>query len=214
MLYIKLRLKAPYMSFSIPGSMQTQRFSGTSGHPTKSTIVGMICAALGIEKPHGKDDDPELIRRYNEEYLPKIAMVDDDITVYYIDDLSKNINIMSDFQQRRNGTYVIGDMKAQPVRETKYERMRRVNGTLSEGEMAIRIKNYIENGDFTVYVGTKREEDLKAIYEALKRPYFSPFIGRKCCIPACQICENEYRPLEMKDIEESIGGRKRVCLCD
>jgi len=44
-------------------------------------------------------------------------------------------------------------------------------------------KEYITNDNFTVYVAGKEDEIMKAA-EALQRPVFPVYLGRKCCPPA------------------------------
>lgn len=67
-------------------------------------------------------------------------------------------------------------------------------------------KDYIEDGEFIVYVFAKDEELLKRLDYALDHPKFALYLGRKNCIPACKINMGieMVEDSEMKGLEKCI----------
>ena len=131
----------------------------TKSVPTQRAVIGMIAAAEGILR-----DDVEALENLKNKLIESTGTISTKLT---------------DFQTVR------------PVENSKLSKLAGVckekpfltaSGSHKEA-LPLFEKEYITNGNFTVYVAGEENEIMKAA-EALQRPVFPVYLGRKCCPPA------------------------------
>jgi CRISPR system Cascade subunit CasD len=127
-------------------------------YPTKSAVIGLIAASLGLRR------SDEAGQRHLAESL-RIAVVVLDQGLY-----------LKDYHTAQ----------VPPHRRRIRYRTRRDELSSSELETILSSRSYLTDGDYLVLVqptnGTN--PDLSDIREALKAPAFVPYLGRKSC-PVC-----------------------------
>jgi CRISPR system Cascade subunit CasD len=152
--HLPLWLDAPLQSWGFQSRFE---YRTTSMFPTKSGLLGMICAAMGIAK--GSDEErvtlPQLCALHMTVWqLPKI-----------IDGKEISIRRLVDFHT---------------VLAT-----RRADGTMN-GDPVITRREYLMDARFGVQLTGDREL-LKRIGAALRDPIWGIWFGRKCCLPAAPV---------------------------
>lgn len=156
---IKLCLSGMMQAYSESRFIYTR---ATKSVPTDQAIIGIIAAAEGILR-----EDTDALEKLN--------------TQLWVEKVERNQEIsykMTDFQTVR------------PIENSKLSRLAGAEKekpflTASGGKksmLPLFTKQYITNGDFTVLVAGEETAVLKAA-EALKRPVFPLYLGRKCCPP-------------------------------
>lgn len=157
--YIKICLSGVLQYFCNTSSTSLKKTYTTSMTPTKTSIVGLISSALGYDR----DSDD-------------VKVLSDRITVKY--ETIQEPTILSDFQTVR-------PLKSQQYCMSKEYRKHSsfVNyAGKSKNEAIIKSIQYLQDGEFEVYVGGS-DELLKDIYDALRNPTYALFIGKRSCIP-------------------------------
>lgn len=70
-----------------------------------------------------------------------------------------------------------------------------LNTKLADGKInknaVISPRHYLADGAFTVLIGLKNEKIESLITDALTKPIYPPYFGRKCCIPSRPIFDNQ-----------------------
>lgn len=151
--------------------------------PTKSAIIGMICAAMGIPK---SDTDS----------LAKLAKLD--MTVYVFGSEGKNVDRLTDFHTVGGGF---------DKDRSSYERqsiVRTAKGT--PGNTVVTRREYLLDAKFAVILGGDEDLLLK-IESALKNPRWGVWLGRKSCVPAAPVCQGCHN-----SIEEAVEAAKSAFL--
>lgn len=131
---ILMKLSGPLQSWGTGSHFETRH---TDLHPSKSAIIGMIAASMGL-------------RRDEDEQIKKLNQLDFAVRV---DQPGK---LLRDYHTAR-----------------KYKR----NGTFDRTYVTNRY--YLEDAVFIVGIAHEDEEWLDLIEQALKNPYFQPFMGRR-----------------------------------
>ena len=161
-----------YLKFTLSGILQSYgtsepdsiTYRNTSRMPETSAVTGLIACALGIRK-----DDA----RYGalEDALIIKNAKKEKVNSYLIDD-----QILSPraFGKARGNAFFQG-----------------VNGASSKPQVQTQ-KEYIEDGNFTVYIGSDDEELLLTIHNAMRHPVWAYYLGRACCTPSQPIVEKEF----------------------
>lgn len=87
------------------------------------------------------------------------------------------------------------DQKPNLIRDYQIAQKYKINGTLERNYVTNRY--YLEDGIFIVAIGA-RDELIDELYEALNRPYFQVFMGRRSCPPPADFILNlvEEEPIE------------------
>lgn len=87
------------------------------------------------------------------------------------------------------------DQKPNLIRDYQIAQKYKTNGTLTRNYVTNRY--YLEDGIFIVAIGA-RDELIEELYEALNRPYFQIFMGRRSCPPPADFILNlvEEEPIE------------------
>lgn len=134
MKYLIFLLYAPFSSWGValPGLVRE-----TDDHPTKSGVVGFLCACLGIT------------REMEKEFV----------------DFASSIG----FACRE---------------DNPGERMRDFHTTRAIKNNVVSERFYLTDAVFSVCIWKKNDSshNLEEIADALHKPKFTPFLGRKCCI--------------------------------
>lgn len=148
---ILLRLSAPMQSWGV-----SSRFSirDSAKEPTKSGVIGLLCAALGISREEANTDNPKFAE------LLDLKMG--------VRELKKGI-LESDFHTAVNVS------KSSGKRPTKDK---------DSQYTVISTRYYLADADFVVGLESEDQTLLENLQEALKKPKWHLFLGRKSFPPA------------------------------
>lgn len=160
----------PCLALLLDGPLQSWGFASrftrrtTALHPTKSGVIGLLAAALGIDK-YGADEAAHIARlaalKCTSVTLPK-RRGDDELPMLRLSDY-----------HTIGGGY-----------DSKTERMkmpRKANG--SSPDTVLSERHYLLDARFGVLL-TGESDLLAEIATALQDPRWGLWLGRKCCIPA------------------------------
>jgi CRISPR system Cascade subunit CasD len=151
--YLALLLDAPLQSWGFASRFQRRT---TGLHPTKSGIIGLVCAATGLAK-----GSPE-----EREFLPELAKLK-----------------MSSIVIPRDGEGAGGSLPV--LRLEDYHTVldtRRASGKMNEDAVVTR-RQYLLDARFGVTLAGDRFV-LERIAAALEDPVWGVWFGRKNCVPA------------------------------
>ena len=156
--FLALMLDGPLQSWGHASRFQRRT---TALHPTRSGIVGMLCAALGVEK--GSDAEQDWLARLDPERVR--------VTVFAIPRRPKGAD--HELQIRR------------------MEDFHTVEGTRSaenkiKSDAVLTYRQYLLDARFGVLIEGSRAM-LRELHAALRDPRWGVWLGRKCCIPAAPI---------------------------
>lgn len=182
--YLALYLEAPLQSWGYQSKFDRRT---TLSHPTRSGIVGMVCAAMGID-------------RADSAALAEFAEVE--ITVYSFGQHGRLVDFHTvgggwdkrDSSQKRNVV---------PTADGK------------TGNTVITRREYLEDARFGVVLCGIRSQ-LEKIAAALRNPQWGVWLGRKACIPTAPVMqgvfETEADALEhLKQCAGGQGAPLRIC---
>lgn len=159
--HLALLLDAPLQSWGLESRFQRRT---TGLHPTKSGVIGLICAAMGL----GKDSPEERVT------LPKLAAL-------------KMISIAIQREQVNRWT---GEKSELAVRRLDdfhtVLNTRRASGKMNDDPVVTR-RQYLLDARFGVIL-TGNRLLLQRMATALADPVWGVWFGRKSCIPAEPIC--------------------------
>ena len=153
---LALLLDGPLQSWGF-GSRFQRRTTGM--HPTKSGVVGLICAAMGIGK--GTDEERDV--------LPKLAALK--MTSITIPRKSEAASAPLLIRRLEDYHTVLGT--------------RRASGSMNPNAVETR-RQYLLNARFGVILEGDRAV-LERVAAALQDPVWGVWLGRKSCIPASPI---------------------------
>lgn len=169
-----LRLKAPMQSWGI-----SSRFSirDTGKEPTKSGVIGLLCAALGISR-----DEANLENEQFKE-LTKLKM---------------NVRVLSEGIMQKD--YHTAQYVAKAA-----------GGKPKETELSTRW--FLADADFLVGLESEDFSFLEHLQNALKKPKWQIFLGRKAFVPSVPVyfakdglqegdSETILRTFEVENVEE------------
>lgn len=158
--YLALLLDAPLMSFGHASRFQRRT---TALHPTRSVILGMICAAAGAAK--GSRAEAAWLEKLDERHVRLTTLA---IPRRSADDRSSPeppTGRLEDFHT------VCGTRKA--------------SGKISK-DAVISHRQYLLDARFGVILAGP-QEPLAAAAEALRDPVWGIWFGRKCCLPGAPV---------------------------
>lgn len=161
---------ATYLTFQLYGMLSAfglvavGEVRPSASHPTRSAILGLIAGALGIRR-----DDEERLAALTDGYGLAVR-VDAPGTP------------LLDFHT----------VQTPPERKNRIYRTRadELGGLLGEDEEPYTIlsrRGYLCDAHFTACLWAVTDDPpyrLEALAEALRRPVFAPYLGRKCCPPS------------------------------
>ncbi len=153
---LALMLDAPLQSWGFASRFQRRT---TALHPTRSGIIGMICAALGVAK--GSAAEAECLARMESVRL----------TVLAIPRQPKGCHQPLDIRRLEDFHTVSGT--------------RRASGAISRNAV-ISHRQYLLDSKFGVILAGPRPT-LESVAEALRDPRWGVWFGRKSCLPAAPI---------------------------
>jgi len=184
MKYLKLHLSSPLQYFATTPSVVLNHDAQTSNRPTKRAIIGLIASALGIDR-----DDVDSLQNLTDSLIVK--------------EKSNSIPmIVKDTQTVRPlrcQTYYANKYykKAHPFKLSKAK-----GGVKADNEQCIfKTVIYLQNADFTVFVGSEDETVLQKIYDALRNPVYALYIGKRSCVPNKPLTENTFTVYQEEDFD-------------
>lgn len=181
MKYLLFDLTAPLQSW---GSVTRATERVTDSVPTKSAILGLLAAAVGIDR-----SDYERKKTFDKCFNVAIAVETDGVTLkdYH------TVQILSNYSGGRIRT-----------RRDALE-YRKDNAKLAT---VLTNRHYLQDASFTIAI-TQVEEgpfDLEALRKAILKPHFPIYLGRRCCPPAAPL---NPRIVETDTLEEALGGEEK-----
>lgn len=172
-----LLLDAPLMSWG--DSSPTYSVRGTGALPTLTAIHGYVACCMGISSQEDQSRYESLGYLLSFSSAPSV--------------LNGKQEVLDDHQVSR-GKNSLGERSRAAVVDTegKY---------LPEGK--IYHKHYLTGVVFGVVLRVE-DEISSQVEEALADPYWPPFLGRKCCIPASQVFQGAFNSCE--EAEEALNS--------
>jgi CRISPR system Cascade subunit CasD len=155
--FLALMLDAPFQSWGFSSRFQRRT---TALHPTRSGIIGMICAALGVDKGSASEVD----------WLKRLESVS--LTVLAISRQPEGCRDPLDIRRMEDFHTVLGT--------------RRASGAISK-DAVISHRQYLLDAKYGVIL-TGSQATLEPVHVALDNPRWGVWFGRKNCIPAAPIC--------------------------
>lgn len=159
--YLALMLDAPLQSWGFASRFQRRT---TGLHPTKSGVVGLLCAALGAAKGSPSES----------EWLPKLAGLR--MTVVTI-------------PRRLLASYNRARPEELPLRRLEdfhtVLNTRRATGAANT-DPVVTHRQYLLDARFGVLLAGDLEV-LDRVADALRDPVWGVWFGRKCCLPAAPL---------------------------
>ena len=174
--YLALLLDAPLQSWGFASRFQRR---ATGLHPTKSGVIGLICAAMGLAK--GSAEEREVLRK-----LARLRMT--------------GIAISRQVRQGSSGSNLL------PVRRLEDFHTvldtRRASGMMNRDAVITR-RQYLLDARFGVILEGDRDL-LERATGALQDPRWGVWFGRKSCLPAAPICRGLFAT--QADAQEALIG--------
>lgn len=171
--YLALLLDAPLQSWGFASRFQRRT---TGLHPTKSGVLGMVCAAMGIAK--GSEDEKRELPN-----LAKLTMTS--IAIPRVGQPSR----LSAGSPGTGGTPI-----PLPVRRLEdfhtVQNTRRASGKPNTDPVVTR-RQYLADAKFGVVLAGDRAL-LDRIADALQDPVWGIWFGRKSCLPAAPVCRGVF----------------------
>lgn len=153
---ILMKFKGPLQSYGTDSHFETRH---TDDHPSKSAILGLVAAAMGI-------------RREETEKLRELCNLHMAVRVDQVGLRSREFQIAAKY-------------KKTGVHEHNY----------------VTYRYYLEDAVFLVAIEGENEL-IKRIYEALKKPYFALFYGRRSCPVNYDFLLGLYEGTAMEQVNE------------
>lgn len=162
--YLILRLDGPMQAW---GTHTFEDFRPSNFYPTRSGLLGLLAACLGIER---NDHNGQAALAASVEFSVRV-----DTTVERLDrkqPVKKSGVKLPDFHTVMDARKVDGKVNKFPV---------------------VSRREYLYDAAFTVAVGAKPDAPLTldTIAEALRRPLYTPTLGRRACPPTRPVFDGE-----------------------
>ena len=168
MAYLKLILKSEMMSFGLPNYWLNEK--NTNYTPTKSAIIGMIGAALGIQR--GDSELEELSHS---------------LTIYLNKKTNQSVSILTDFQtERPEKDITMREFIQNSFKMPTNKRTPTADGKKKDMPLPLTNKEYIQNGYFELFV-EGNQNLLTEINHAFDFPIYPLYFGRRNCLPTMKI---------------------------
>ena len=151
--YLALLLDAPLQSWGSASRFQRRT---TELHPTKSAVIGLICAAMGLAK--GSTEEQEVLPSLASLRMTSIAMPRYDV---------RRRTILKTYRTEDFHTVL---------------KTRRASGKTSN-DPVVTHRQYLADARFGVILAGDRAL-LERVSTALQDPLWGVWLGRKSCIPA------------------------------
>ena len=166
--YIALLLDGPLQSWGFSSRFQRRT---TGLHPTKSGVVGLLCAAMGLAK-----GSPE-----ERETLPKLAKL-------------RMTSVIIPRKHSNPWTGAVSELAARRLEDFHTVLgTRRASGKMND-DAVVTHRQYLLDSRFGVTLGGELAL-LKRVAEAVRDPTWGVWLGRKNCIPSAPLfvalCQSE-----------------------
>jgi CRISPR-associated protein (Cas_Cas5). len=148
--FIKIKLRGHIMSFG--GDMVSLKWRGTNDRPTMSFVIGFLCSCLGVS-----------FRKS----LKEVRLLRDKIKVHII--VVRKGQREIDFQTAGTNYDLDNDI----------ENMCRVIKPGGGGTSDIYKKEILVDGKFDIIIEVEDTNSVNGLIEAIKKPMWMPFLGRK-----------------------------------
>lgn len=164
-----LRLSGPMQSWGV-----MSRFSrrDTGKEPSKSGVIGLLCAALGVSREEANTENP--VFKALKDLKMGVLVLREGI-------------LQSDYHTAQNVAIASG-------------------GTPKETELSTRF--YLADADFVVGLEGDDREILNAAREALRKPKWQLFLGRKAFVPGEPVYFREGVVATEKSLEEYLRSEE------
>ena len=177
-----LRLAAPLQSWGADSKFETRK---TSREPTKSGVIGLLAAALGVRR-----DDGQTIQQLNA--LRFAVRVD------------QEGRLLMDYHTANNPT----------PEEVKKARQKGKKVTAPY----VTKRYYLSDAVFVVGLESEDAQLLQRLENALHRPAYPLFLGRRSCPPTLPLClgirfEELLKTLEQEPLQLSVWRHKKISEC-
>lgn len=175
--YLALLLDAPLQSWGFSSRFQRRT---TGLHPTKSGVIGMICAAMGLSK--GSDKEKKELHD-----LGKLTM-----TTIAIPRTVKRASRTSDLPVRRLEDFHTvaftrgASAAARRIAELESKSLRPISADDRASEITPTRRQYLLDARFGVILAGDRVL-LERVKPALGDPVWGVWLGRKSCLPAAPL---------------------------
>lgn len=161
---VLLNLKAPLQSW---GEASKYMDRPTLDHPTKSGVIGILCAAMGIsmKKEHAK------VQELSRSIKMDVVVLKQGTLERDFQSLGTNYNPKDPFESK----YLLHTV--------------RDDGTIGpKASCPTKIfeKHYLYEAHFVAVLETD-EDTAERIKDALRHPTWPIYLGRKCCLPAAPV---------------------------
>lgn len=169
MQFLALHLYGPMQSWG--GSSGINQVRGSDGHPTRSAILGMVAAALKIDR-----SDDEAQKALDEALFVAIRV-------------NNQGTILRDYH-----TVEWAEGKRKTVMASRRDELNRATtGTL------VTQRDYRADAFYTVILWSQSEALLTRIEKAMARPGWSMWLGRKTCAPALPLVPRSLTASNLKE---------------
>ena len=162
-------LDAPLQAWGASSRFQRRE---TEAFPTKSGILGLIAAALGIDK-HSPDEPEQLI--------PLAALK---FSVLRVEKKTSPVQRLSDFHTVGGGWH--GDWKQDKDNLIAKMHTPRKAGDGSPFGTVITHRTYLTDAKFIAILEGEKDV-IERVAVALENPKWGVWFGRKCCLPAAPL---------------------------
>lgn len=173
--YVVFQLYGPLASWGVPATGEIRR---SATHPTRSALVGLLAAALGIRR----DQEGEL------------ESLRDSVTLA-IKQLTPGVMIQD---------YHTAQVPAHDRKAWRLTRQDELSVAKDKLNTILSTREYRCNGYWKVAVSIRDGSrwSLEALAEALRRPHFPLYLGRKACPPAAPLAP---QVVEASGIREALA---------
>lgn len=158
--YISLILDSPLQSWGV-SSHPGIDFRTTLRHPTKSGVIGILSAAIGIDR--FSSEEPKLIKSLSKQIKVKFF----------------EIPKFSETSEKKLMGQKITDF-------TTIDNALNAEGEKRKGSVVSK-KEYLSDMRFAAILEIEDKECAAQVGKALKNPKWGIWLGRKCCIPSLPI---------------------------
>ena len=186
---LALYLDAPMIGCGVSGFKELR---ASNPYPTKSEIVGLLAAALGVDR---SDDAGK----------EAISQLDFSIIVFQYSHKRNSSEILPDYCAIGAGYAKIGYKKGDYTYKDFYEYIpKKPSGLLAKNKCV--KKEYIHNSKFGCVV-TGERSFIEKLEAAMERPKWGYWIGRKSCIPCTPIAQKVHDTPKLALAElENVSG--------
>jgi CRISPR system Cascade subunit CasD len=177
--YLALLLDAPLQSWGFSSRFQRRT---TGLHPTKSAVIGLICAAMGLAK--GSGDERENLLELRALKMTSIAIPRQQTNVWTGETTELAARRLEDFHTIGGGY----------DKETQRQSIpRKASGGPCDNPTVSR-RQYLNDARFGVILAGDRSV-LERVTAALEDPVWGVWFGRKSCIPSApvlvELCDSQ-----------------------